>query len=418
MTTTKKLNFSTIKSAVKDIATGKMIIVVDDPNRENEGDLVCSAQKVTPEIINFMTKFGRGLVCVPVKGERLDNLEIKVVEKKHGVVINEKISCAFTESVDYKKGTTTGISAYDRAKTIRALADNKSLPSDFERPGHIFPLRYKEGGVLVRAGHTEASVDLALLAGLDGSAVICEIMKDDGTMARLHDLFAFAKKYKLKIITVEELIKYRRKNEKLVKEVVSVKFPTKYGNFNLSLFEDTIKKETHLAIIKGNVRNKKNVLVRVHSSCETGDIFHSLKCDCGEQLEQALTMIEKQGCGVVLYMHQEGRGIGLANKIKAYKLQEEGMDTVEANVALGFAPDLRDYGVGAQILCELGISSIKLMTNNPRKIIGLNGYGLKITGRVPIEVPSNKINKKYLKTKKDKMGHILKEFKGDKNENY
>lgn len=410
MKTTEKFKFATIEAAVKDIKKGKMIIVVDDPNRENEGDLVCSAKKVTPQIINFMTKFGRGLVCVPVKGDRLDNLEIKTVEKKHGVISHDKISCAFTESVDYKNGTSTGISAYDRAKTIRAIADGASKPSDFERPGHIFPLRYKEGGVLVRAGHTEASVDLALLAGLDGSAVICEIMNDDGTMARLPDLLIFAKKHKLKIITVEELIKYRRTTEKLVKEAVTVNFPTKYGNFTLSLFEDKIKKETHLAIIKGDVRNKKNVLVRVHSSCETGDIFHSLKCDCGQQLEQALTMIEKEGLGVVLYMHQEGRGIGLTNKLKAYKLQEEGMDTVEANVALGFAPDLRDYGVGAQILCELGISSIRLMTNNPRKIIGLNGYGLKVTGRVPIEIPSNKINRRYLKTKKIKMGHFFNEF--------
>lgn len=410
MKTPGKFKFATIEAAVKDIKKGKMIIVVDDPNRENEGDLVCSAQKVTPQIINFMTKFGRGLVCVPVKGDRLDKLEIKTVEKKHGVISHDKISCAFTESVDYKNGTSTGISAYDRAKTIRAIADGTSKPSDFERPGHIFPLRYKEGGVLVRAGHTEASVDLALLAGLDGSAVICEIMNDDGTMARLPDLLIFAKKHKLKIITVEELIKYRRTTEKLVKEVVTVNFPTKYGNFTLSLFEDKIKKETHLAIIKGDVRNKKNVLVRVHSSCETGDIFHSLKCDCGQQLERALTMIEKEGLGVVLYMHQEGRGIGLTNKLKAYKLQEEGMDTVEANVALGFAPDLRDYGVGAQILCELGISSIRLMTNNPRKIIGLNGYGLKVTGRVPIEIPSNKINRRYLKTKKIKMGHFFNEF--------
>ncbi len=410
MKTPGKFKFATIEAAVKDIKKGKMIIVVDDPNRENEGDLVCSAQKVTPQIINFMTKFGRGLVCVPVKGDRLDKLEIKTVEKKHGVISHDKISCAFTESVDYKNGTSTGISAYDRAKTIRAIADGASKPSDFERPGHIFPLRYKEGGVLVRAGHTEASVDLALLAGLDGSAVICEIMNDDGTMARLPDLLIFAKKHKLKIITVEELIKYRRSTEKLVKEVVTVNFPTKYGNFTLSLFEDKIKKETHLAIIKGDVRNKKNVLVRVHSSCETGDIFHSLKCDCGQQLERALTMIEKEGLGVVLYMHQEGRGIGLTNKLKAYKLQEEGMDTVEANVALGFAPDLRDYGVGAQILCELGISSIRLMTNNPRKIIGLNGYGLKVTGRVPIEIPSNKINRRYLKTKKIKMGHFFNEF--------
>lgn len=402
-----KSKFASIEEVLKDIKNGKMVVVVDDPGRENEGDLVCAAEKVTPEIINFMTKYGRGLVCVPVSGKTLDRLEIDVVERKHGIKTNDKISCAFTESIDYKKGTTTGISAYDRAKTIKAITSNKSVADDFVRPGHIFPLRYREGGVLVRAGHTEASVDLARLAGLDSSAVICEIMKDDGTMARLNDLILFAKKHKLKIVTVADLIKYRRQNEKLVKEMVSVNFPTKFGNFKLSLFEDTIKKESHLAIIKGDVKNKKNVLVRVHSSCETGDIFHSLKCDCGEQLENALRMIEKEKTGVVLYMHQEGRGIGLLNKLRAYKLQEEGLDTVEANVALGFEPDLRDYGIGAQILCELGISSIRLMTNNPRKIVGLQGYGLKVNKRVQIEVPPNSINKRYLKTKKDKMGHKL-----------
>ncbi|MDD5102193.1 MAG: bifunctional 3,4-dihydroxy-2-butanone-4-phosphate synthase/GTP cyclohydrolase II [Endomicrobiaceae bacterium] len=403
-----KSKFASIEEVLKDIKNGKMVVVVDDPSRENEGDLVCAAEKVTPEIINFMTKYGRGLVCVPVNGKTLDRLEIDVVERKHGVKTNEKISCAFTESIDYKKGTTTGISAYDRAKTIKAITNHKSIADDFVRPGHIFPLRYREGGVLVRAGHTEASVDLARLAGLDSSAVICEIMKDDGTMARLNDLILFAKKHKLKIVTVADLIKYRRQNEKLVKEMVSVNFPTKFGTFKLSIFEDTIKKENHLAIIKGDVRNKKNVLVRVHSSCETGDIFHSLKCDCGEQLENALTMIEKEKTGVVLYMHQEGRGIGLLNKLRAYKLQEEGLDTVEANVALGFAPDLRDYGIGAQILCELGISSIRLMTNNPRKIVGLQGYGLKVSKRLQIEVQPNSVNKRYLKTKKDKMGHTLK----------
>ena len=301
-------DFSTIESAIKDIKAGKMVIVVDDPSRENEGDLVCAAQKVTPQIINFMAKNARGLICAPVNGKTLDRLEINVMERKN--VVSNKYSCSFTESVDYKKGTTTGISAYDRAKTIKALSDHKTVSSDFVRPGHVFPLRYKEGGVLVRAGHTEASVDLSLLAGLDGSAVICEIMKDDGTMARMKDLLSFAKKHKLKIITVQDLIKYRRETEKLIKEVVTVNlevvtvnFPTKFGTFKLSLFEDTITKETHLAIIKGDVKGKKNVLVRVHSSCETGDIFHSLKCDCGEQLETALQMIEKEGTGVVLYMH-------------------------------------------------------------------------------------------------------------------
>lgn len=403
---TKDKVFTSVKEAIKDIQAGKMVIVVDDPGRENEGDLICAAEKTTPEIINFMTKHARGLICVPMKDERLEKLEIEnMVEKP-----TEKKGCSFTVSVDYRIGTTTGISAYDRAITVQKLIDKSSKPEDFARPGHIFPLRYKEGGVLVRTGHTEATVDLMELAGLYPAGTICEIMNDDGSMSRMPDLVKFAKKYNLKIITIEDLINYRRKTEKLIKEVVCVDFPTKYGDFKLRLFEDRVTKDTHLAIVKGIVKGKKNVLVRVHSSCETGDIFHSLRCDCGDQLETALKAIEQAGKGVVLYMHQEGRGIGLANKLKAYHLQEKGMDTVEANVALGFAPDLRDYGIGAQILSELGMESINLMTNNPRKIVGLEGYGLKIAKRVPVEASPSKSNKRYLKTKKEKMGHMLKKI--------
>ena len=404
MTKLNKKNFADVESAIKDIKKGKMVIVVDDPDRENEGDLLCAAEKVTPEIINFMTKYARGLICVPMKNKQLEKLEIENMVDKP----TEKKGCSFTVSVDCHIGTTTGISAYDRAVTVQKLIDKYSKPDDFARPGHIFPLRYKEGGVLVRTGHTEAAVDLVGLAGLYPAGVICEIMNDDGSMSRMPDLVKFAKKHKLKILTIETLINYRRQTEKLVREVVSVELPTKYGNFKSVLFEDTITKDVHLAIVKGGVKGKKEVLVRVHSSCETGDIFHSLRCDCGDQLEAALRAIEKAGLGVVLYMHQEGRGIGLANKLKAYHLQEQGMDTVEANVALGFAPDLRDYGIGAQILSELGMKSIKLMTNNPRKIVGLEGYGLKISGRVPLEVSPTLSNKKYLKTKKEKMGHLLK----------
>lgn len=404
MTKLNKKNFADVESAIKDIKKGKMVIVVDDPDRENEGDLLCAAEKVTPEIINFMTKYARGLICVPMKNKQLEKLEIENMVDKP----TEKKGCSFTVSVDCRIGTTTGISAYDRAVTVQKLIDKYSKPDDFARPGHIFPLRYKEGGVLVRTGHTEAAVDLVGLAGLYPAGVICEIMNDDGSMSRMPDLVKFAKKHKLKILTIETLINYRRQTEKLVREVVSVELPTKYGKFKSVLFEDTITKDVHLAIVKGGVKGKKEVLVRVHSSCETGDIFHSLRCDCGDQLEAALRAIEKAGLGVVLYMHQEGRGIGLANKLKAYHLQEQGMDTVEANVALGFAPDLRDYGIGAQILSELGMKSIKLMTNNPRKIVGLEGYGLKISGRVPLEVSPTLSNKKYLKTKKEKMGHLLK----------
>ncbi|MDR0800726.1 MAG: bifunctional 3,4-dihydroxy-2-butanone-4-phosphate synthase/GTP cyclohydrolase II [Endomicrobium sp.] len=395
--------FTSVEDAIKDIKAGKMVIVVDDPGRENEGDLICAAEKTSPEVINFMAKYARGLVCVPMEHERLEELEIKnMVEKP-----TEKKGCSFTVSVDYKIGTTTGISAYDRSITVRKLIDKTTKSEDFTRPGHTFPLRYRKGGVLVRTGHTEAAVDLVRLAGFYPAGVICEIMNDDGTMSRMPDLIKFAKKHDLKIMTIEELVNYRRQTEKLVSEIVSVDLPTRYGDFKLVLFEDTITKDFHLAIVKGNVKDKQDVLVRLHSSCETGDIFHSLRCDCGDQLKTALENIGKAGQGVVLYMHQEGRGIGLVNKLKAYSLQEKGMDTVEANEALGFKPDLRDYGIAAQMLSELGIKSINLMTNNPRKIEELEGYGLKVTKRVPVEINPTEFNREYLKTKKEKMGHIL-----------
>lgn len=396
--------FADIPSAIRDIKKGKIVIVVDDPSRENEGDFVCAAEKVTPEIINFMAKYGRGLICLPIVGERLDQLKIEQMVENP----TEIKEANFTVSVDAKKGITTGISAYDRALTIKTVLNSKTKPEDLIKPGHIFPLRYREGGVLVRAGHTEAAVDLAKLAGLYPAGVICEIMNEDGTMARLPQLIKIAKKFRLKIITIADLIEYRRRNEKLVKKLFNVELPTKFGDFDLHLYEDIVTGEHHIALVKGNVEGKKNVLVRVHSSCTTGDIFHSLRCDCGDQLEKSLQIISEKGQGVFLYMHQEGRGIGLKNKIHAYKLQEKGLDTVEANIKLGFPPDLRDYGIGAQILADLGLSTIQLLTNNPKKIVGLSGYGLKVTKRIPIEIPPTKSNKKYLETKKIKLGHLLK----------
>jgi 3,4-dihydroxy 2-butanone 4-phosphate synthase/GTP cyclohydrolase II len=399
----RTFKFNTIPEALKDLVSGKMVIVMDDEDRENEGDLIAASELITPDIINFMSSNGKGLICVSITEDRAQELELDVMVKESSGLHGTN----FTVSVDYVHGTSTGISSHDRAATIRAICNKETKPSDLGRPGHIFPLIATREGVLRRAGHTEAATDLMRLAGLKPSGVLCEIIKDDGSMARRPDLEKFSLKHNLKIITVKELIAYRLKTDFLVKCVADAYLPTKHGKFKIKVYENTVDSKEHVAIIKGEWRKQDIVPVRVHSECLTGDIFHSLRCDCGEQLLNSLKMIEREGKGVLLYMRQEGRGIGLINKIKAYTLQDEGFDTVDANLELGFKPDPRDYGIGAQILADLGVRRMKLITNNPTKRVGLESYGLKVEKLVPIEVEPNQINKKYLKTKKQRMGHIL-----------
>jgi len=393
-----------IESAIEDIKNGKLVVVVDDEDRENEGDFITASRNVTPEVINFMSKHGRGLICIALLEDRCDELGLELMVNNN-TALHET---AFTVSVDLLgHGCTTGISAHDRSKTVQALIDPATKPEDLGRPGHIFPLRAKKGGVLRRAGHTEAAVDLARLAGFEPSGVLVEIMNDDGSMARLPELREIAKKFDFKIISIKDLIEYRIKRDSLIEEIVRVDMPTKYGHFKLVAFQEKNSSNEHLALIKGEWKPDEPLLVRVHSSCFTGDILASLRCDCGEQLHQAMQMVEEEGRGVILYMNQEGRGIGLLNKLKAYRLQEEGMDTVEANLHLGFQTDQRDYGIGAQILRHLGISKLRIITNNPKKRVGLIGYGLEIVENVPLRVDPNPHNEKYLQTKKDKLGHIL-----------
>jgi len=398
-----EFKFSEIDEVIGDLKKGKIVIVVDDEERENEGDLMISASCVTPGVINFMAKYARGLICMGITSERAKELELEPMVREdtslHGTL--------FTVSVDAKHNTTTGISAYDRAQTVKVIIDPKSKGKDLARPGHIFPLISRDGGVLIRAGHTEAAVDLARLADFYPAGVMCEIMREDGNMARLPHLIPFAKEHHLKICSLADIINYRWKKEKLVKREVVTYLPTPYGKFKLIVYRTLIEDRVHLALVNGETEGKENVLVRVHSQCLTGDVFKSLRCDCGQQLESALNMIGKSSCGVLLYLNQEGRGIGLLNKLKAYTLQDKGMDTVEANEKLGFKPDLRNYGIGAQILADLGLHKIRILTNNPRKIIGLGGYGLEVTERVPLEVKPNENNRKYLETKQKKLGHLL-----------
>lgn len=394
---------ATISEAIEDIKAGKFVIVVDDESRENEGDLTIAAEKVTPEAINFMTKQGRGLVCFPITGQRLDELEIPLMVQHN----TSRHSTAFTVSIEAKDKVTTGISAFDRAQTIKTVLYPNTKPDDLARPGHIFPIRAKEGGVLVRAGHTEAIVDLARLAELYPAGVICEIMNDDGTMARLPELEIMASKFGLKIITIVDLIAYRLRHEKLVQKVAEAKLPTKYGEFIAMAYQSTVDTAEHVALVKGDILDEGPVLVRVHSECLTGDVFGSLRCDCGDQIRMSLQSIAEEGRGVFLYMRQEGRGIGFHNKLRAYALQDQGMDTVEANIALGFPPDLRDYGIGAQILANIGLRNIRLLTNNPKKVVGLESYGLRIVETVPLLAPSNPYNIHYLETKQKKLGHLL-----------
>ena len=398
------MKFNVIEEAIEDIKHGKMVILVDDEDRENEGDLTMAAEAVTPEAINFMAKFGRGLICLSMTPDRVEHLQLPMMTTDN----TSAFGTAFTISIEAKKGVTTGISAADRATTIKTAISPKSGPEDLARPGHVFPLRARAGGVLQRAGQTEGSVDLARLAGLIPAGVICEIMNDDGTMARVPQLIEFAKMHKMKIVTIKDLIAYRVTKESLVRRVAVTKLPTSYGNeFTAILYANDIDRLNHIALVKGDIRPDDEVMVRVHSECLTGDVFGSMRCDCGEQLHNAMQMIDKEGKGVILYMRQEGRGIGLEGKLKAYELQDKGKDTVEANLALGFKADLRDYGVGAQIIRDLGIRKIKLLTNNPKKIVGLEGYGLTVVARVPIEMHPHSKNIHYLKVKKNKLGHML-----------
>jgi 3,4-dihydroxy 2-butanone 4-phosphate synthase/GTP cyclohydrolase II len=403
MTTGERANFATIDEALEEIKSGRMVVVVDDEDRENEGDLTMAAQFITPEAVNFMAVHGRGLICLSLTAERTEVLNLLPMTRSN----QSRFGTAFTVSIEAREGVTTGISAADRARTIQVAIDPRSRADDLVQPGHVFPLIARPGGVLARAGQTEAAVDLARLAGLTPAGVICEVMNEDGTMARVPDLVIYCERHGLKMITVADLIRYRRRTEKLVRQVAVVNMPTSSGEFTAYGYESLLDGEQHLALVKGDVTGQKDVLVRVHSECLTGDVFHSLRCDCGEQLTAALDLIEREGLGVLLYMAQEGRGIGLLNKLRAYELQEQGRDTVEANVELGFAPDMRDYGIGAQILVDLGLTSIRIMTNNPRKLVGLEGYGLTVTERVPLEVTPTDTNLHYLRVKKEKMGHIL-----------
>ena len=395
--------FTTVEEAIEEIRRGRILIVVDDEDRENEGDLVMAADHATPEAVNFMAKHGRGLICVPLTAERLEELQIPMMVTNNTALMGT----AFTDTVDAKRGVTSGTSAYDRSLTIRAIVDPATRPEDLARPGHVFPLRSMPGGVLRRAGHTEAAVDLARLAGLAPAGVICEVMDDEGRMARLDDLVPVAREHGLRIITIKDLIRYRIQKDKLVRRVATTTLPTPYGTFAAIAYETTVDDRVPLALVMGDVQGDAPILVRVHSECLTGDVFHSRRCDCGDQLDKALTIIAREERGALVYMRQEGRGIGLLNKMRAYELQDQGKDTVEANEALGFKADLRDYGLGAQIVVDLGIRSMRLLTNNPKKIVGLEGYGLQVAERVPIEVPASEQNRFYLRTKQDKLGHMF-----------
>jgi 3,4-dihydroxy 2-butanone 4-phosphate synthase/GTP cyclohydrolase II len=399
----EKSAFATIEEAIEDIRQGKFVVVVDAADRENEGDLTIAAQFATPEAVNFMTKEGRGLICLCLTEERCDDLGLRQMTERN----ETPYGTAFTVSVEAREGVTTGISAPDRSRTIQVAIDPKARGEDLVQPGHVFPLRARDGGVLMRAGQTEAAVDLARLAGLIPAGVVCEIMNEDGTMARVPDLIPYCERHGMKLVTVADLIEYRRRHEQLVERTTTVQLPTAYGEFTAAAFRETLTGKHHVALIKGDVDGEQNVLVRVHSECLTGDVFHSLRCDCGEQLEQALKQIASEERGVLLYMAQEGRGIGLLNKLKAYELQENGLDTVQANLELGFQPDMRDYGIGNQILADLGLSTIRILTNNPKKITGIEGFGLEVVEQVPIEVEPSPQNMRYLATKRDKLGHKL-----------